>query len=140
MALVTRTLVAPFAGSGEVAVALTFLMFGTFTSLVFMMARRLYTGWSIAGVGATGVLVEWIAARLDFPHTIALTIWRDPAVLWLAGWTGTWGIVVPYLGNKRCYSLFPCHLTHSAQCNCGAGDPCAGSRNGLASAVEVQTE
>jgi len=116
MALVTRTLVAPFAGSGEVEVALTFLMFGTFTSLVFMMARRLYMGWSIAGVGATGVLVEWIAARLDFPYTIALTIWRDPAVLWLAGWTGTWGLsfLIWATNAAVAYSLATLRIQRSA--------------------------
>jgi apolipoprotein N-acyltransferase len=84
---------ASFTGSYDGFVSVYFLMFGAFASLVLMMARRLCTaGWLIIGVGATGVLVEWIAARLDFPYTIALTVWRNPAFLWLAGWTGVWGL------------------------------------------------
>jgi apolipoprotein N-acyltransferase len=93
MAFVACTLMASFTGSYDGFVSVYFLMFGAFASLVLMMARRLCTaGWLIIGVGATGVLVEWIAARLDFPYTIALTVWRNPAFLWLAGWTGVWGL------------------------------------------------
>jgi apolipoprotein N-acyltransferase len=96
MALVAYTLMVPSAGLYAADIAIPFLVFGTFTSLVFMMARMmarsLDAGWLIVGVGATGVLVEWVAARLDFPYSIALTVWRNPAFLWLAGWTGVRGL------------------------------------------------
>ncbi|MCL6536219.1 MAG: carbon-nitrogen hydrolase family protein [Armatimonadetes bacterium] len=39
-----------------------------------------------------GVLTEWLAARLDYPFTLALVLWRDAPLLWLAGWVGVWGL------------------------------------------------
>jgi len=72
-----------------------FAMFGAFLSLTLVIARRLgaASGWTtILGIGATGVLSEWLAARLDFPYTVALTLWRAAPLLWLAGWVGVWGL------------------------------------------------
>jgi apolipoprotein N-acyltransferase len=69
--------------------------FGAFLSVVLMAAQRMgaLRGWAtILGIGAIGVLVEWLAAQIDFPYTVALTLWRNPPVLWLAGWVGVWGL------------------------------------------------
>lgn len=72
-----------------------FGVFGAFVGFVLMVAQRLGTarGWTtILGVSTTGVLVEWIAARIDFPYTVALALWRDAPILWLASWGGVWGL------------------------------------------------
>ncbi|MFN7015797.1 MAG: hypothetical protein ACK4P5_01335, partial [Fimbriimonadales bacterium] len=72
-----------------------FGVFGALLSVVLMAARRLGMsgGWATAlGVGAVGVLTEWVAARVDFPYTVALTLWRNPLLLWVASWVGVWGL------------------------------------------------
>ncbi|MCX7992187.1 MAG: carbon-nitrogen hydrolase family protein [Fimbriimonadales bacterium] len=72
-----------------------FAVFGAFLSLILVIARRLgqERGWAtILGVGSVGVLSEWTAAQVDFPYTVALTLWRDTPLLWLAGWLGVWGL------------------------------------------------
>ncbi|MDW8290380.1 MAG: nitrilase-related carbon-nitrogen hydrolase [Armatimonadota bacterium] len=76
-------------------VMMPFLAFGALTALVLATARWLgwQSGWiTITGVGAAGVLVEWIAAIIDFPYTVALALWRDVPLLWVASWTGVWGL------------------------------------------------
>lgn len=76
-------------------VMVPFLVFGALTALVLATARWLGArgGWAtVVGVGAAGVLVEWLAARVDFPYTVALALWRDAPLLWVAGWTGVWGL------------------------------------------------
>lgn len=76
-------------------VLMPFLAFGALTSLVLAVARWLGVqgGWmTIIGVGAVGVLAEWVAAGLDFPYTVALALWRDVPLLWVASWTGVWGL------------------------------------------------
>ncbi|MEN3002677.1 MAG: nitrilase-related carbon-nitrogen hydrolase [Armatimonadota bacterium] len=72
-----------------------FGVFGAFLGLTLMGACRLGAagGWAtVLGVGAIGVLCEWLAARVDFPYTVAFTLWRDAPLLWLAGWVGVWGL------------------------------------------------
>ncbi|GIV15598.1 MAG: hypothetical protein KatS3mg022_1033 [Armatimonadota bacterium] len=76
-------------------VLMPFLAFGALTSLVLAVARWLGVqgGWvTVVGTGAAGVLVEWLAASVDFPYTVGLAIWRDALLLWVAGWTGVWGL------------------------------------------------
>jgi apolipoprotein N-acyltransferase len=82
-------------GADDYFALVPFGVFGAFLSVVLMVAQRLGAsrGWTtILGVGASGVLVEWLAARIDFPYTVALTLWRDAPILWLAGWVGVWGL------------------------------------------------
>lgn len=72
-----------------------FIVFGVLNAIVLMVAQRLGTarGWAtVLGVSATGVLCEWVAMLLDFPYTVAFTLWRNPLILWVAGWVGIWGL------------------------------------------------
>lgn len=81
---------------GDSLALIPFVAFGAILSLVLMAARRLSAenGWAmILGVSSVAVLSEWLAARADFPYTVALTLWRDAPVLWVAGWLGVWGLV-----------------------------------------------
>jgi apolipoprotein N-acyltransferase len=83
------------ASAGDFGVALPFLVFGILLAPILTVARLLKTekvGRLIIGVGSGGVITEWVAARVDFPYTVALALWRDAPALWLAGWTGAWGL------------------------------------------------
>jgi len=72
-----------------------FVAFGAATWLPLMGARALGAGRAgaiVLSVGALGVLTEWLMAQLDYPYTLALTLWRDAPLLWVAGWIGVWGL------------------------------------------------
>jgi apolipoprotein N-acyltransferase len=72
-----------------------FAVFGVAMWFPLMGARVLGAGRAgaiVLGVGALGVLTEWLAARLDYPFTLALVLWRDAPLLWVAGWVGVWGL------------------------------------------------
>ncbi|GIV08217.1 MAG: apolipoprotein N-acyltransferase [Fimbriimonadales bacterium] len=72
-----------------------FGVFGAFLGGVLRGAQWLGAsrGWTtILGVSSIGVLVEWLAARIDFPYMVALALWRDVPILWLASWGGVWGL------------------------------------------------
>lgn len=72
-----------------------FVAFGVSLVPVMVVARQFGTarGWmTVLATGAVAVLCEWLAARLDHPYTIALALWRDVPLLWVAGWIGVWGL------------------------------------------------
>jgi hypothetical protein len=72
-----------------------FAVFGVAMWFPLMGARVLGAGRAgaiVLGVGVLGVLTEWLAARLDYPFTLALVLWRDAPLLWVAGWVGVWGL------------------------------------------------
>jgi hypothetical protein len=83
-------------GFGSPTLALAyFAVFGVAMWFPLMGARVLGAGRAgaiVLGVGALGVLTEWLAARLDYPFTLALVLWRDAPLLWVAGWVGVWGL------------------------------------------------
>jgi len=83
-------------GFGSPALALAyFAVFGAAMWFPLMGARVLGAGRAgaiVLSVGALGVLTEWLAARLDYPFTLALVLWRDAPLLWVAGWVGVWGL------------------------------------------------
>ncbi len=72
-----------------------FVVFGVSLVPIAMVARQFGTarGWmTVLATGIVAVLCEWLAARLDYPYTIALVLWRDVPLLWVAGWIGVWGL------------------------------------------------
>lgn len=78
--------------------------FGALLAGVRVAARDLGAerGWStILGMSSVGVLCEWLAARVDFPYTIALTLWRNPLLLWVAGWISVWGLAFDLSLRRR---------------------------------------
>jgi apolipoprotein N-acyltransferase len=91
-------------------VLVPFLVFGMFLAAVLATARWLGMergASAVWGVAAMGVLVEWLAAQVDFPYTVAFTVWRDTPLLWLAAFTGVWGLAfVLWLVNAAVAQAF----------------------------------
>jgi apolipoprotein N-acyltransferase len=83
-------------GFGSPTLALAyFAVFGASICLPLMGARALSAGrvWAtVLSASALGVPTEWLMAQLDYPYTLALTLWRDAPLLWAAGWVGVWGL------------------------------------------------